>query len=47
MKEIAFRECNDYDPEIQEKTCLKDVLYICYQSPNSRPGVTPQGLLAE
>ena len=45
IKEIAFQECNDYDPEIQEKTCLKDVLYIWYQSPNNRPSIAPQGLL--
>ena len=44
IKEIAFQECNDYDPKIQEKTCLKDVLYIWYQSPN-RPSIAPQGLL--
>lgn len=43
IKEIAFQECNDYDPKIQEKTCLKDVLYIWYQSPN-RPSIAPQGL---
>lgn len=45
MKKIAFQECNDYGPQIQEKTGLKSVLPHTYAVKVQRLNISPKCIL--
>ena len=40
LKKIAFQECNDYGPQIQEKTGLKSMLFHTYAIKVQTVGLT-------